>query len=141
MALTRAQLISQTQKKVETYSDFANSFKPHPTTGELITLKNEDSIKQALKNLILTNIGERLFNPFFGSNVNKTMFELDSPFLIEDMKRYVTTAVNQFEPRVNLLMVDVYDEPDYQRLTVVVTFSVINTSEPISLNLFIRRVR
>jgi phage baseplate assembly protein W len=141
MALTRAQLISQTQKKVETYSDFATSFKPHPTTGELITLKNEDSIKQALKNLILTNIGERLFNPFFGSNVNKTMFELDSPFLVEDMKRYVTNAVNQFEPRVNLLMVDVYDEPDYQRLTVVVTFSVINTSEPISLNLFIRRVR
>jgi hypothetical protein len=89
MALSRADAISQTQKKIETYSDFSNSFSKHPITKELVTVKNEDSIRQAFKNLILTNIGERPFNPFFGSNVNRTLFENFGPFVREDIIRYI----------------------------------------------------
>ena len=87
MALSRADVISQTQKKIETYSDFSTNFIKHPVTNELILIKNEDSVRQAFKNLILTNIEERMFSPFFGSNVRRSLFDPFGPFLIEDLRR------------------------------------------------------
>jgi phage baseplate assembly protein W len=139
--VTRADTITELATKVETYSDFSNSFAKHPITYELVTLKNEDSVKQALKNLILTNIGERPFNPFFGSNVRRTLFENFSVFTREDIVRYVQMAARQFERRINLKDITVIDDVDKQGVKVNVTFSLINRPEPINLNIFLKRVR
>ena len=141
MAVSRADAISQTLKKVETYSDFSNSFSKHPITNELVTLKNEDSIRQAFKNLILTNIDERPFSPFFGSNVNRTLFEQFGPFVREDIIRHVSMAAKQFERRISLLNVDVVDQPDKNGLKINVVFSIINIPEPVNLSIFLKRVR
>jgi phage baseplate assembly protein W len=138
---SRADAISQLEKKVETYSDFPNSFSKHPITDELIMIKNEASIRQAFKNLILTNIGERPFNPFFGSNVNKTLFEPYGPFVREDIIRYITDAAKAFESRINVLGVDVRDDSDKNGMTVNIVFSIINNPEPISFSIFLKRVR
>ena len=141
MALSRADTISQTQKKIETYSDFSNSFSKHPITNELVTVKNEDSIRQAFKNLILTNIGERPFNPFFGSNVNRTLFENFGPFVREDIIRYIKIAAAQFEKRINVLGIDIVDQQDKNGLKINIVFSIINIPEPVSLSIFLKRVR
>jgi phage baseplate assembly protein W len=141
MAITRADTITQTVKKIETYSDFTNNFQKHPVTNQLVTLKNEDAVRQAFKNLILTNIGERLFNPFFGSNVRNSLFEQTSAFLIEDITRYVKVSAAQFEPRVQLLNVQVLDSVDLNGISVSITFALINRPEPINLTFFLRRVR
>ena len=141
MAITRAQAITQTQKKVETYSDFTNNFIKHPITNELVTIKNEDSVRQAFKTLILTNIGERFFNPFFGSNVNRTLFENFGPFMIEDINRYISMAAKQFESRITLLGVNVIDNSDQNGIKINVVFSIINNPEPVSLSIFLKRVR
>ena len=141
MALSRADTISQTQKKIETYSDFANSFAKHPITNELVTVKNEDSVRQAFKNLIMTNIGERPFSPFFGSNVNRTLFENFGPFVKEDIIRHIKIAARQFEGRIEVLGVDVVDQPDKNGMKVNIVFSIINTPEPVSLSIFLKRVR
>lgn len=139
--LTRAQTISQTSKKLETYSDFSTAFSKHPITNELITIRNEDSVRQAFKNLILTNIGERLFNPFFGSNVTKSLFENYSPFVREDIVRYITNSAKQFENRIQILQINIADLTDKNALQVDVIFSLINTPTPINLSLFLKRVR
>lgn len=141
MAASRADVISQTQKKVETYSDFSNSFSKHPITNELVTVKNDDSIRQAFKNLILTNIEERFFNPFFGSNVNATLFENYGPFVREDIIRYVKIAARQFENRIEVLFVDIDDQPDKNGLKLNIVFSIINIPEPVSISIFLKRVR
>ena len=141
MALTRADVISQEIKKVETYSDISTNFIRHPITNELVTVKNEDSVRQALKNLILTSIGEKPFNPYFGSNINKSLFEQFTPFLQEDILRYINLAVSQFEPRVNLLNVAIEDSPDNNGYSINIVFSLINKPEPINLSLLIKRVR
>jgi phage baseplate assembly protein W len=142
MAITRAQAITQTQKKIETYSDFTNNFIKHPITNELITIKNEDSVRQAFKNLILTNIGERFFNPFFGSNINRTLFENFGPFVIEDINRYITMSAKQFEKRINLLNVSVTDNSDKNGISINVVFAMINNpTVPINVSIFLKRVR
>ena len=141
MALSRADAISQSIKKVETYSDISTNFIRHPISNELVVVKNEDSVRQAIKNLILTSIGEKPFNPYFGSNINKSLFEQFTPFLEEDILRYVSLAVNQFEPRVGLLNVAVSEDPDNNGFSVNILFALINKPEPINLSLFIKRVR
>jgi phage baseplate assembly protein W len=141
MALSRADTISQTLKKVETYSDFSNNFSKHPITNELVMVKNEDSVRQAFKNLILTNLEERFFSPFFGSNINRTVFENYGPFVREDIIRYIKMAAVQFEKRVEVLLVDIVDEMDKNRLKINVVFSIINIPEPVALSIFLKRVR
>ena len=138
---SRADAISQLEKKVETYSDFPNSFSKHPITDELVVIKNEASLRQAFKNLILTNIGERVFNPFFGSNIKRTLFEPFGPFVREDIIRYVRDSAKAFESRINVLGIEVKDNQDKNGIEVNIVFSIINNPEPVSLNIFLKRVR
>ena len=138
---SRADVISQTLKKVDTYSDFSTNFIKHPITNELVTVKNEDSIKQAFKNAILTNVGERFFDPFFGSNVRNTLFENFTPFTTEDIIRYVKLTAQQFESRIQIINVAAADNPDQNGIAVSVIFSIINNPTPVTINLFLKRVR
>lgn len=141
MAYTRADKFTESVKIQETFSDFSNAFTKHPVSDELITVKNVESIKQSFKNLIRTNIGERLFNPFFGTNVGKALFEPIGPFLEEDIRRYIFTATRQFEPRVNVVKIDVNAGSDENSLRVDITFAIINTNTISSVTVYLKRVR
>jgi len=54
-----------------TFKDINLSFKRHPVTNDLITIKNEDAIKKSVKNIIFTILGEKPFEPDFGSFMNQ----------------------------------------------------------------------
>jgi len=141
MAITRADKITETLYVQQTYSDFTNDLTVHPISQQLVILKNADAVKQSLRNLILTNLGEKPFNPLFGSNINKSLFELFDPFFVEDVKRYVTLAVQQYEPRVNLISVDVSQDRTETAVMINVVFSLINTTQPLSISIYVKRVR
>lgn len=141
MAITRADKITETLYVQQTYSDFTNDLTVHPISQQLVILKNADSVKQSLRNLILTNLGEKPFSPLFGSNVNKSLFELFDPFFVEDVKRYVTLAVTQYEKRVNLISVDVTQDARETGVTINIVFSLINTTQPLSISIYVKRVR
>lgn len=141
MAISRADAISKAVQQSEVYSDILTTFNRHPLNGELLAAKNDQSIKQALKNLILTNIGERLFDPYFGSSVNQSLFEPFTPFLVEDLQRSIQVAVSNFENRIQLLDVQILDDIDKNAFSISIIFSVINRPDPIQLDLFLKRVR
>jgi phage baseplate assembly protein W len=141
MALSRADAITQTLKKVDTYSDFTTNFIKHPISNELVVVKNEDSVKQSFKNLILTNIFERFYNPFFGSNVERTLFENFGPWVVEDLNRYISVAAKQFENRIQILNTQITDNSEQNGISINIVFSILNNPEPVSINLFLKRVR
>ena len=98
------------------FKDISLSFKPHPITRDVIPLKNERAIARSVKNLILTLLQERPFQPSLGSNVNGSLFELmdaGSAVVISDEIR---NTIQTYEPRVNLIDVEVtpyYDSHSY----------------------------
>lgn len=141
MAISRADAISQLLKKEDTYSDFSNNFIKHPITNELNIIKNDDSVKQSFKNLILTNIGEGLFNPYRGSDIRKSLFENYTPFFIEDITRYINLSAKQFETRVTVLKIDIQDQTEKNGIAINIIFSIINKPDPINLALFLKRSR
>jgi phage baseplate assembly protein W len=138
---TRADRYTQTSKKQEMFSDFLNNFDKNPITNSIAKITNEDSIKQSLRNLILTNIGERVFEPMVGSNVYRSLFEPSDAITADNIIYYIKNCVKQNEPRVVLNDVFVFPNPDGNSFLVTIVFSIINNTKQLSLDLILRRVR
>ncbi len=130
-----------TQTAPDLFSDFLNDLTPHPITKDLARLRNEQSIKQALRNIVLTAYGERFFQPNIGSDVKKYLFEPNDVVLAENVKFAIENAIRFHEPRVNVLGVEVNSFSEEDRLAVNIVFSIINSMTVQNLNLILRRVR
>jgi len=141
MTVSRADTITQLQKKKEIYSDFLDSFAVSPVGGTLAKVTNENSVRQAIKNLVLTNIGERLYQPNIGSDVSKSLFEPNDVLTTSVLKTNIENTIKFYEPRANNISVDVVFSNDQQYLNINVLFYVINNPNPIDLTLNLRRVR
>ena len=57
------------------FTDFNTSFAVHPTKKDLSLQTDVDAVKQSIKNLVLTDKMERLFQPTLGCDVRKMLFE------------------------------------------------------------------
>jgi phage baseplate assembly protein W len=102
---------------------------------------DENSIKQSIRNLILTKNYERPFRSNIGSQIKALLFEPITPMLTAVMKRTIENTINTYEPRVNLLDISVLLSPDNNGIYVTVVFAIVNTSTPISVDLFLERTR
>jgi len=97
--MARADLYTQTQKKQEYFSDFLTSFDKHPISDDTARVTNENAVSQSIKNLVLTNYGERLYNSEIGSNVYKSLFEPYSQFTADDIIRHISDTIKAKETR------------------------------------------
>ena len=123
-----------------TYSDIDLSF-AKKSNGDIFKKTSAAAVKQAVKTLIQTNFGEKPFNYFFGANIRALLFEPVGPDIVEDIKTNVRLAIENFEPRVELLDTRVLDEIDKNSLNVSVRFKIINTQEVVELETAFSRLR
>lgn len=123
------------------FKDFDYKFNPHPSTGKLGVLKNDDAIKQAVRMLILTNKYERPFRPLLGGNIRAQLFELYGPLVESDIKFQIETAIRDYEPRAEFLDINVVGDPENNNLSVTVVFRPVNARFPTQINIDIERVR
>lgn len=129
------------QGRGASYSDIYTNFNRHPETGALVRLVDEASVKRSLRNLILTNRGERMFQPTLGTDLYKMLFDNMSPVTEDLIKTYITDAINDYEPRVSLITVRVIGNELTNSYDVAIVFEIINSTTPSTLNLTLRRVR
>ena len=141
MAITRADTFTENKKKIEFFSDFVNSFAKSPFGDQLGKLTNEKSVSQSLKNLILTNLGERLFQPFVGSNVNSVLFENNTANTLSDLEFYIQNTIENNEPRVNLIQVLINSDYSENGISITLIYNLIHHPEPVSFSFFLKRVR
>lgn len=124
------------------FSDVNVSFTPHPVTGKLPVLKNADAVKRAVRNLILTNFGERQYDPLYGGNVRALLFEnTDDPLLESLIQTRIEAAIENFEPRAKVDRVIVDVKPDSNALVIRIRFMIVNQRFPVDLEVAIERVR
>lgn len=123
------------------YTDFHKDLALIPGRNDLARRVNENSVREAIKNIVLTDRGERLFQPTIGSDIRATLFENVTPATIILLKDKISDALNAFEPRCNLLDVEVLGDIDSNHLTVNVVFNVINNEGPQTISIGIDRVR
>jgi phage baseplate assembly protein W len=129
--------------KPEIYSDFQTNFTIHPITKDLTRLVNEEAVKRSIKNILLTNHYERPFRPKFGANIRKYLFENITPITLRSMKSDIQLAIENFEPRANIIDIVVSAASNPNEVDITVTFSTINRLEPVTVSttLGLERVR
>jgi phage baseplate assembly protein W len=98
-------------------------------------------VRAALRNLILTNKGERLFQPTIGSNIRKALFEDISDTSTNMLKTYIEDAIAEHEPRVRVIDILVAPDEVSNAYRVSIIFEIINNTTPQTLNLTLYRVR
>lgn len=128
-------------RNTRTFSDLDLNFTAHPVTKDISRRYDENAVKTSLKNLILTSNYERPFHSEIGSPIKRLLFEPATPMLPALVKRAITDVVNNFEPRVELINVDVGLSPDNNALYVTIEFRIVNTERPLTLDLILERTR
>jgi len=127
--------------KKSLYSDFHMDFFKNPVSLDLAVNRDEEAVKQSIKNLLLTDRGERPFQPNLGSDIRKMLFENLTPNTSLVMREMIRETIEQYEPRANLIGVDIIATPDANAVRVVVVFNVINSEEEVTLVTTLTRVR
>jgi phage baseplate assembly protein W len=128
-------------KDVRKFSDFSMVFQPHPVTGELKKLENEDAVKRSIRNIVMTNFYEVPFMPNFGCGVRQRLFENITVSTRHQIISDIETALGQYEKRAKVLNVDVILSPDRNGIQVEIVFEIIGIDEPIKVSMFLERVR
>ena len=123
------------------YSDIPLSFTAHPITGNIKKSINRDAVKNSVRNIILTNHGERFFKPKFGGNVTSKLFENASKFTEFNTARSIRIALANYEPRAEVIKLKVTANPDNNNLTATLKFRVVNDPQPITLDVILERIR
>ena len=123
------------------YKDIDTLFAAHPVTGKLNILTNNAAVARSIKNLVLTNKGERPYQPFLGCDIRNQLFELNDGIVESEVEDVITECINQYEPRAELISVVANIKPDQHLVEVTVTFRVVNQTDPVSINLILERVR
>ena len=101
--------MSTTVARTNTFTDIDLSFRASPITGDIAKKKDVEAIKQSCLNILKTNRGEKPFDPSFGTDIRKQLFENFDPLIKESLKEEIDLALTLLEPRVKVLTVDVED--------------------------------
>ena len=141
--MSRADKNTLEQKKREIYSDFLNNFDQNPFTGVLARVTNEESVAQSLKNITLTNRGERFYNSSKGSRIRSSLFELFDSNMFDAIKLDLQDMYSYYEPRA--IINDIIIQPDtldLNSLNVSIIFSIINIpGQNFQVSLNVQRIR
>ena len=112
------------------FKDISLSFEPHPVTKDLPVLKNERAITRSVRNIVETIPTEKFFNSLFGSDVYRSLFDFvdfGTATIIQDQ---IKTSLENFEPRINNVRVEVDPRPDDNNFEVTVIFDIIGQEFP-----------
>ena len=112
------------------FKDISLSFEPHPITKDLPILKNENAIRRAVRNIVETIPTERFFNSLLGSDVRRSLFEFVDFGTASVIQDQIQIAVENFEERIENLVVQVDPIPDENTFNVTVIFDIIGQEFP-----------
>jgi len=112
------------------FKDISLSFNPHPVTEDLTVIKNENAIKKSVRNLVQTIPGERFFNSILGTDIRGSLFDFVDFGTASVIEKQIQTTIENFEPRVENLSVEVFPRPDRNEFEVNIYFDIIGQQFP-----------
>lgn len=116
-------------KTSRSFKDISFNLTKNPITKDIVVLKNEEAIKQSVKNLVLTQIGERHFSPLLGTNTTSYLFELSTGLSENALIEEIEDVLQTFEPRIALSQVTVNADEDLNRFECFIEYFIIGIPE------------
>jgi len=142
MAISRLDKFTQSSAKLtQRYSDFLNDLIPHPVVKDIVKYVDEMAVSKAIRNLMLTDRGERLYQPDIGSNLKGMLFEPMNEATAELISTFMRETIKNYEPRAVVIKIIVVPNYDKDLYSVTIVYMVINKAEPTTLNIALERIR
>lgn len=112
------------------FKDISMSFQANPLNDDLIALKNETAIARSIRNIVFTIPGEKFFNPDFGSNVTRSLFENIDEISAITIRDEIQTSIRNYEPRVSLISVETSPDYDNNNFNVRIVYRIVGIDVP-----------
>jgi len=112
------------------YKDISLSFEPHPVSGDLKVLRNENAIRRSVRNIVQTIPNEKFFNSIFGSDVYSSLFEFVDFGTASNIRGQIEIALDNFEPRIDNVAIEVNPQPDINSFEVTVIYDIVGQEFP-----------
>jgi len=135
--LEQARIVS----KKKPWRDLDLSLKIHPIRKDIIPLKDDAAVKNAVKNLLVSNFFERPFQPTLGANLRGLLFEPADAITKLDLKQGIRRVLDTHEPRIKVLNIKVFDESDNNSYRITVNFLIKEYDTAESVEIVLRRLR
>jgi phage baseplate assembly protein W len=123
------------------YRDLDLNFTIHPLRKDVNKNLDEVAIVNSIKNIVSTNHYEKPFQPDFGSNVRRMLFESLDNITASALEREIQQSITNYEPRVKLLSVKVIPDFENNGFNVEMQFYILNKSEPVTITFLLERLR
>ena len=112
------------------FKDINLSFKRHPVTNDVVTIRDEDAIKRSVKNIIFTIVGEKPYSPDFGSRINDSLFELTTSLSEISISDQIKSSLRNFEPRIDNVEASVSILADSHEMNCTVQYEIVGIPTP-----------
>ena len=112
------------------FKDINLSFKRHPVTNDVVTIRDEDAIKRSVKNIIFTILGEKPFEPDFGSVMNQSLFDLNTNLSEIKVSDEIKASLDNYEPRIDNVNVSVSILADSNEMNCTVQYDIVGIPSP-----------
>ena len=127
--------------KKKPWRDLDLSLKIHPIRKDIIPLKDDVAIKNAVKNLLISNFYDRPFAPDKGANLKGLLFEPNDPITRISMREQIRAVIKKYEPRVAIQKIDISDTNNENGYRIVVSFRIKEYDSNESVEIILRRLR
>jgi len=141
--VTRIDKITKSSKALQKpyYSDFYTNFNVHPQNKRLVKYTNEEAVKRSIRNLINTEMYDRLFQPEVGCKIKSLLFENMSDVISNEIKSSIRETIEIYEPRAQVIDIIVQANESRHAYDVYIYFQVINSDNPLSITITLYRAR
>jgi len=112
------------------FKDISMSFQVNPLNDDLIALKNETAIARSIRNIVFTFPGEKFFDPDFGSNVTRSLFENIDDITAITIRDEIENSIQNYEPRVSLVSVEATPDYDNNGFNVIIVYRIVGADIP-----------
>ena len=112
------------------FKDISMTFQANPLNFDLIGLKNENAIARSVRNIVFTLPGEKFFDENFGSRISASLFENLDDISADIIVDEITSSINEYEPRVNLISVQAFPDFDNNTFDVLIIYEIIGANLP-----------
>tara|TARA_R110001592_G_scaffold61640_5_gene188020 strand:+ start:2358 stop:2786 length:429 start_codon:yes stop_codon:yes gene_type:complete len=123
------------------YKDLDLDFGRNVVTNDVNSLKDVEAVKRSVRNLINLNHFDKPFHPEIGSNIRALLFENMTPLTSLNLQRQIGNVLANYEPRARISQILVRDLIDQNRYHVRISFYVVGTPDPVTVETFLERLR
>jgi phage baseplate assembly protein W len=90
------------------------------------TFTTREQTKSNLINYLLTNKGERVFNPMFGADLRNLLFENVQDRTTDELQERIQNDIKSFFPQVDIKEINFNNQPDRNTINFTLIYTIIN---------------